>query len=319
MKSLPIALLASACLAACSQAGPASSHAPITGLIDATEIDVASKIPGRVKELSVHEGDRVTAGQTLLTIESEEMQAKLDQVQASITAAQARVRLAQAGARREEKEGARQALEAARHQLDITKKTYDRMSALLQSGAVPQAQFDEVESRYSVAKDQLAMAQARFDLVSRGARSEEIDALKALVQQGQGTLAEVQSYNKETTQTSPIQGEVTKIIVHRGELASTGYPILTIVDLDDVWASFAVREDLLAHVQKGMRIEADVPALGRRIPMEIFHVAAMGDFATWKATSDKNSFDLRSFEIRARPIQKVDGLRPGMTIRWSPE
>lgn len=307
-------LLAS--LPSCSS--PQKGPTPITGLVDATEIDIASKVPGRVKELLVHEGDLVEAGQQLVTIESDELQAKLDQVQAGISAAQAKLRLAQAGARSEEKEATRQALLAARHQADVAKKSRDRLETLLKEGAVPQQQFDEVESRWLVAMDQLAMAEARNSLVNKGARSEELDALKALVQQGEGSMAEVKSYQKETSQSAPLKGEVSKIVLHRGELASTGYPIVTLVDLDDVWATFAVREDMLRGIQKGARIEGEVPALGRKVMFEVFHIAAMGDFATWKATTDKGSFDLKSFEVKARPVEKVPGLRPGMTVRWLP-
>jgi HlyD family secretion protein len=323
MKPRPAPALALALLAvlpaACRPATAATGATPLVGLIDATEIDVASKIPGRVATLAVREGDRVEAGQPLLTIDSDELQAKVDQVQAAIDGAEARLKMAQAGARKEEKEAARQALETARHQHDVARKTYDRVAALLAEQAVAPAQFDDVEARLNVARDQLAMAQARYDLVLRGARGEEIEALRALVAQGHGSLAEVQTYTRETTQRAPIRGEVAKIIVHQGELAATGYPILTIVSLDDVWASFAVREDRLRRIQPGARFDADVPALGRRVRMEVAHIAALGDFATWKATTDRNSFDLKSFEVKARPVDKVDGLRPGMTVRWLPE
>lgn len=300
--------------AGCQQ--QSSGPVPVTGLIDATEIDVASKVPGRVREVLVQEGDSVKEGQRLVVIESEELQAKLDQAEAGISAAQAKLRLAQAGARSEEKDAARSALKAARHQADVMKKTYDRVEALLKQGAVPQAQFDEVEAKWLVAVDQLAMAESRYAIVSKGARREEIEALRALVQQGQGAIAEVKSYQKETVQSSPVNAEVSKVLLRQGELAATGYPIVTLVDLNDMWASFALREDLLKDVKKGTKIQAEVPALGRSVTFEVFHIAAMGDFATWKATTDKGGFDLKSFQIRARPVEKVDGLRPGMTVRW---
>lgn len=310
--------LAALLIAVPSCSAPVQAPVTITGLMDATEVDVASKVPGRVKEILVHEGDVVESGQQLVTIESDELQAKLDQVQAGISAAQAKLRLAQAGARTEEKDATRQALAAARHQAEVAKKGRDRVEALLKEGAIPQAQFDDVESRWLVAMDQLAMAEARYSLVNKGARSEELEALRALVKQGEGSMAEVKSYQKETVQNAPLKGEVSKIVLHRGELASSGYPILTLVDLDDVWATFAVREDMLRNVQKGSRIEAEVPALGRKVSFEVFHIAAMGDFATWKATTDKGGFDLKSFEVKARPVEKVQGLRPGMTVRWFP-
>lgn len=296
--------------------GGSGKNAPLTGLIDATEIDVASKIPGRIKALAVQEGDAVTEGQELLTIESLEINAKVDQVNALVDAAKAKLKMAQNGAREEEKRAAARQMEAAQHQVDLTKKMYDRMASLLSQNAIPKAKYDEVEFQYNVSQEQFAMAKAKYDATMKGARDEEIEALEALVRQGEGTLAEVNSYNSETAQNAPISGEVSKIALHKGELAATGYPILTIVDLKDMWATFAVREDLLQGIKKGSRIKVEIPALGKEIEMEIFLLSPLGDFATWRATSERNNFDLKSFEVKARPVTPVEGLRPGMTARW---
>lgn len=304
-------------LGACGEATEARTV--VTGLIDATEIDVASKIPGRIKDLAVREGDTVEAGQTLVTLESEEIQAKIEQVTAAIEAAQAKLKLARNGARNEEKAQARRALDAARHQVEIAKKMFDRMNDLVAKGSISRAVFDDAEFKFNVSKDQLAIAEARWEMVRNGAREEEIEALEALVRQGEGTLSEVRSYGKEQVQTAPLAAEVSKIILHPGELAATGYPIVTLVDLKDLWATFAVREDLLKQVRPGTRIQGEVPALGRTVAFEVFRLAPMGDFATWKATSEKNRFDLKSFEVKARPVEPVEGLRPGMTVRWAVE
>jgi HlyD family secretion protein len=114
-----------------------------------------------------------------------------------------------------------------------------------------------------------------------------------------------------------VDGEIARIVLHEGELAATGYPILTIVTIDAPWASFAVREDLLKELKVGTRVTAEVPALGRTVEFEVYSIAAMGDFATWKATNAKDSFDLKTFEVKARPTAKIEGLRPGMTVRWT--
>jgi HlyD family secretion protein len=306
--------LAALALAACTPQGPA----PVTGLVDATEIDVASKIPGRVKALSVREGDRVEAGQELVTIESQEIAARIDQVKAAVSAARARLLLARHGARAEEKEQAQKALETARSQASVAQKGYDRASALVKTGTITQAAFDDAEFKERAAEDQLAMAQARYELVVKGARSEELDALEALVRQGEGSLAEVESYGRETVQAAPIRGEVAKILVHQGELAATGYPILTLVDRGDAWVTFPLREDLLSQVKVGTTLQVEVPALRRTVPMTVFSVAPMGDFATWRSTGEKGSFDLRTFEVKARPASPEAELRPGMTARFTP-
>lgn len=303
-------------VAAC-QAEP--THKTLTGLMDVYEIDVASKVPGRIKELLVREGDRVEQGQKLAVMESQEIEAKLGQVRAARDAAEAKLRMARRGARDEEKMAAGQALDAARHQFELAEKTHKRMQSLLADKAVAQAKFDEVEFKYKAAKEKMSMAQAKFELVKKGARPEEIDALEALVRQGKSTMAEVESYARESVQHAPVAGEVSKIMLHPGELAATGYPILSLVDLREQWASFVVREDRLQKLKKGDTIAATVPALGKTVNLKVYHISALGDFATWRATSEKDNFDLKTFEVRARPVEQVDGLRPGMTVRWRVE
>ncbi|HET6439838.1 MAG TPA: efflux RND transporter periplasmic adaptor subunit [Anaeromyxobacter sp.] len=309
-----LAALSSLALAACGPRPPA----PVTGLIDATEIDVASKIPGRIKVLAVREGDRVEAGRELANIESQEVAAKIEQVRAAVSAARAKLTLARNGARAEEKEQARHALDTAQAQVAVAQKAYDRASALLKTETITQATFDDAEFKYKAAQDQVAATKARYDLVVKGARAEEIEALQALVRQGEGSLAEVESYGRETVQVAPIGGEVAKVLVHRGELAATGFPILTLVDRSDSWAAFPIREDLLPEVKVGATLQVEVPALRRKLPMRVFSVSPMGDFATWRSTSEKGSFDLRTFEVRARPENPDPDLRPGMTARFIP-
>lgn len=316
--SLHTYILGASLFLACT--GPKrDAPATITGLVDATEIDVASKVPGRIHELKVQEGDAVKEGQALVVIESDELEAKLSQANAASAAATAKLKLAQHGARKEDREAALRSLEAAQHQVDLAQKTLDRMKTLLAAGSIPQASYDDVESKYNLAKDQLAIAQTRLDLVQRGARSEELEALVAQVSQTQGVLAEVSSYQRETVQHAPITAVVSKVILHKGELAATGNPIVTLVDLDSAWVSFPVREDRLKGLAPGAVLQVEIPALGATVPMEIFNISAMGDFATWRATSDRGGFDLKSFEVKARPQAKVVGLRPGMTARWAPQ
>lgn len=291
----------------------------LIGLVDATEIDVASKVPGRVEDLKVTEGDQVKEGQELATISRETIAAKLDQVNAVIDAAKAQFKMANKGAREEQKRAAARQLDMARAQMDVMKKMYDRLTVLLEKKAIPKAQFDEIDAKYQAAAAQYEMARAQNDAVQKGARDEEKEALGALVRQAEGVRTEVESYDKESIQVAPLDGEVSKIVLHKGELAATGFPILTIVDLKDMWITFSVREDLLKKIQKGQKIAVDVPALGQKVELEIFHLAPLADFATWRATQERNSFDLKSFEVRARPVTAIAGLRPGMTVRWTVE
>jgi HlyD family secretion protein len=309
----PAAVLA-AFLSACAPEAPRA----VTGLLDAVEVDVASKIPGRIKVLAVREGDAVKEGQELLTIESQEVLSRIDQVSAAVDAARAKLRLAQHGARAEDKDQARRALDTARAQAELATKGLDRASALVATGTITRAAFDEADFKSMAAQNQLAIVQARFDVVQKGARAEELEGLEALLRQGEGSLAEVRTYGRELSQASPMSGEVAKILVHRGELAATGYPILTLVDRRDAWVTFSVREDLLPGLTVGTTLQVEVPAVRRTIPMMVFQVAPLGDFATWRATGEKGRFDLRTFEVKARPAQPDLELRPGMTARFVP-
>ncbi|MBO4349869.1 MAG: efflux RND transporter periplasmic adaptor subunit [Proteobacteria bacterium] len=293
-----------------------SDYSQITGLINATEIDIASKVPGRVSKVHVLEGQRVNEGDVLCELNLDELDAKLLQATSSIDAAKAQLRLAEKGARPQEKKAAQNQVEIAQAQVDVTKKMLDRTSNLLDEKAIAQAKYDEIEFKYQAAVNQLEMAEAKLDAVNKGARNEEIKALEAMVAKGESVAQEIEIYQKERVQVSPVNGEVSKIVVHEGELTNTGYPIITIVKMEDIWASFAVREDRLKDINKETVYEIEVPALGKAIPMKVASISPMGDFATWRATSDRDRFDLKSFEVKLRPVEPVEGLRPGMTARW---
>ena len=293
-----------------------SEYNQITGLINATEIDIASKVPGRVAKVNVIEGQKVSVGDELCELNLDELDAKLLQATSSIDAAKAQLRLAEKGARPQEKKAAQNQVDLAQAQVDVTKKMLDRTSNLLDEKAIAQAKYDEVQFKYQAAINQLEMAEAKLDAVNKGARTEEIKALEAMVAKGESVAQEIEIYKKERVQVSPVNGEVSKIVVHEGELTNTGYPIITIVKMDDMWASFAVREDRLKDIHKDDVFDIEVPALGKSIPMKVASISAMGDFATWRATSDRDRFDLKSFEVKLRPVDTVEGLRPGMTARW---
>ena len=288
----------------------------ITGLINATEIDVASKVPGRIQKVHVYEGQHVEEGDLLVELTLDELDAKMNQAQSGIEAAKAQLALARKGARPQEKKAAENQVAAARAQVQVTKKMLDRMDKLLEEKAVPQAKYDEVEFKYQVSVNQLAMAEAKLDAINTGAREEEIRALESLVAKGESVASEIEIYKKEKQQFAPVGGDISKILVHEGELTNTGYPIITIVKLDDVWASFAVREDRLKDLKMGDSVEVEIPALDKKVKMTIAGISVMADFATWRATSDRDRFDLKSFEVKLRPVEPIENIRPGMTVRW---
>ncbi|SFK91412.1 HlyD family secretion protein [Porphyromonadaceae bacterium KH3CP3RA] len=286
----------------------------IQGSAEANEVRVSGKVAGRIQQFLAEEGQHVERGDTLVFIDSPEIYAKLAQATAAQNAAMAQDRKAQKGARSEVIQGAYEMWQKAEVGADIAKKSYDRVQRLFEKGVVTAQKRDEAEAQYQAAVAQAAAARSQYDMAKNGAEAEDKAAALALVDRAQGAVQEVEAYMKEITLIAPISGEVTDIFPKQGELVGTGAPIMNIVDLDDIWFTFNVREDLLNDMKKGAVITVKIPALNNReAKLEITYIKAMASFATWKATKTTGDFDLKTFEIRAKPVEPIKDLRPGMT------
>ena len=291
-------------------------HEPviIQGEADASEIRISGKIPGRIKEFRGEEGSQVKAGDTLVIIDSPELTAKLEQASAAENAATAQDRKANKGARKELILGAFEMYQKAQVGVDITKKSYDRVQRLFDKGVVTAQKRDEAEAQYKAAVATSNAAKSQYDMALNGAEKEDKEAALALVDRARGAVNEVKSYIRETTLTSPINGEITEIYPKCGELVGTGAPIMSIVDLNDMWFTFNIREDLLDDLKMGKTFNVKVPALNNRlIAVKVNYIKALASYATWKATKTTGQFDVKTFEVRARPTGKINDLRPGMT------
>lgn len=286
----------------------------ITGMVEVADVDVASKIPGRIDKIFVKEGDNVKKGQLLAVIVSKELEAKLEQAKGVMDAAKAKANMAHTGARKEEKEAAQKLYEQAKAQFEFAEKTYNRIVKLFKEGLVSQQDKDQIEFQYKAAQDQMYAAKAKLDLVNSGARKEEIEAADALYYQAQNTYNEVLAYKNELNIYAPIDGEIYKKIIDEGEIVNSGYPIFNIINLEDIWVTIQLREDMLTNIKKGMKFKGFVPALNKEYDFEVYYIAPMADFATWKPTNQKGEFDLKTFEVKLKPVYKIDGLRPGMSV-----
>ena len=286
------------------------------GEVEATEVRVSGKIPGRIAAFHAEEGQAVKKGDTLVIISSPEVEAKLKQASAAERAALAQDQKAQKGARSQQIAGAYEQWQRALVGADMAKKTYQRVQNLYEKGVLPAQKRDEAEANYKAAEALAKAAKSQYDLAKEGTQSEDKDAAKALVLQAQGAVNEVESYLSETVLLSPISGEISSVFPKVGELVGTGAPIMNVMDMTDSWVVFNIREDMLASLKQGDTFNAIVPALGNKeIELKITHIKALGSYATWKATKVSGDFDLKSFEIKARPTNPVDGLRPGMSVR----
>lgn len=287
----------------------------IQGEIEATQVKVASKLAGRVDSLCVKEGDAVTAGMLLYTLSSPEVHAKYEQASAVRQAALAQSQKANNGARQEEIEAAYTTWQKAEAAADFAQKSFKRIQNLFDKGVVAAQKRDEVETQYKAAKYTAESAKAVYEMYKKGARNEDKLAAGALVNQASGAVNEVSSYLRETHLTSPINGEVASVIAERGELIGSGYPVITLVDLKDVWVTFNLREDFLSKIKMGKTFKGVIPALGsKEVQFKVTYIAALGTYATWTATKTSGDFDRKTFEIKARPVDAQVGLRPGMSV-----
>ena len=291
----------------------------VQGEVDARQIKVASKLVGRIDSLPVHKGDEIKKGQLLYTIKSPEIEAKLEQARAALKGAEAQNLKAQTGAQVEDIQAAYNTYVKAKAAADLAEITFKRVNNLYNEGVLPAQKHDEAETNYTAAKETANAAQAIWEKAKKGTRIEDKYAAKALVARAEGAIDEVESYLNETCIYSPIDGEVANIIAEQGELVAAGYPVVNIVDLHDTWVTFNLREDLLASVRKGSEFTAKFPALGgREVTLKVTYINLLGSYATWNATKTSGDFDMKTFEVHAVPVGKVEGLRPGMSalVDW---
>ena len=287
---------------------------PLQGMVDARTISVSAKIPGRLSAVNVKEGDLVKVGDSVATIAIPEIEAKLQQVEAQKAAAQAREELAMTGARVQEKEAARADWERARAAMVLAQKTYDRVNALYKEGLIAAQRHDEALAQLTAAKKLTVAAAAKMSAIDEGARIEDKAAAKALVAQAQGGVNEVTSLASESDVKSPVNGEVTRIVMEEGEIAPAGFPLVLVTDLSDRWVVFNVREDELPGIEVGTEMKAYIPAVDRPVTLKVNWINPRGEYAVWRATRQSTGYDLRTFEVRARPTEKIPALRPGMTV-----
>lgn len=286
----------------------------IQGQAEVSEYRISGKVPGRILEYRVKEGDTVRKGDTLVIIEAPEVQAKMMQAEAAKVAAQAQQQKAYKGARAEQIQGAYELWQKAKAGLEIAQKSHDRVKRLYEQGVLPAQKFDEAAAQLNAAVATERAAKSQYDMAKNGAEAEDKLAATALVNRAKGAVAEVESYIKETVLVAPVDGEVSEVFPKEGELVGTGAPIINLARLDDMWVTFNVREDLLKGLTIGKIVKAYVPALGRDVDVRINYMKDMGTYAAWKATKTTGQYDLKTFEVRGVPTDTVQGLRPGMSV-----
>ena len=286
----------------------------IMGEADASEYRVSNMVPGHIDTLYVQEGDCVRAGDTLAHIMSRQVDAKMIQATAARSAATAQSLKAQHGAREQQIQMAYQVWQKAKAAEEVYRKSYERVKGLKEKGVVATQKLDEVEAKYKVAQADCAAAEQQYLMAKEGAQKEDIAAAAALVDRAGGAVAEVQSYLDDSYLIAPCDGEVVEIFAKVGDLIGTGSPVVSILDMSECWFFFSVREDLLKDIKSGSTVQVRIPALGEQTyTANVRKVQAMASYATWRATKTNGQYDVKSFDVKVVPQEKIEGLRPGMT------
>lgn len=286
----------------------------IQGEVEVSEYRVSSKVPGRILEIRVKEGDFVKAGDTLAILDAPDIKAKQMQAESAESAASAMSEMAERGARKEQIMGAFEVWQQAKAGLDIAEKSYGRVQRLFDEGVMTAQKRDEALASYKAMEAQAKAAKSQYDMAVNGARNEEKLAAAAQANRAKGAVREVNSYIHETVQTAQFDGEVSNIYPKVGELVGAGSPIMSVSIMSDLWGTFNVREDQLRGMKTGDTFTAYSPAFNKDIRMKVYYMKDQGSYAVWKATKSNGQYDLKTFEVKARPIDKTDGLRPGMSL-----
>lgn len=288
----------------------------IQGQAETTDYRLSSKVPARVCEIRVQEGDHVRRGDTLVILEAPDIRAKLSQAEAAYAAAQAQEQKAQNGTRQEQVQQAYEMWQKARAAMEVAEKTYHRINRLFENGVMAEQKRDEAQAQYEAMVATERAARSQYDMAVNGARIEDKAAAGAQVRRAQGAVSEVNSYMDETVLLATADGIVTEIFPEPGELVGTGAPIMNVSCTDDVWFTFNIREDLLPGLTVGTETEVYLPAFDKRIPVRITKMKDVGTFAVWKATKALDGFDLKTFEVKARPLnmEGLENVRGGMSV-----
>ncbi len=292
-----------------------SSKETIQGEAETTDYRLSSKIPARILEIRVREGDMVFKGDTLVVLDAPDIEAKLSQAHAAFNAAQALELKARNGARQEQIQGAYATWQKAIAGREVAEKTYNRVNRLYENGVMAEQKRDEASAQFNAAIATEAAAKSQYDMAVNGSRYEDLSAARAQVERAQGAVNEVYSYISETALTASADGVVTEIFPETGELVGSGAPIMNVSMIDDVWFTFNIREDMLPGITVGNETKVYVPAFDKNVKVRITRIKDVGSFATWKATKALDKYDLKTFEVQAYPTnpEELIGLRAGMT------
>ncbi|MDP8052500.1 efflux RND transporter periplasmic adaptor subunit [Pasteurella atlantica] len=287
----------------------------LQGQMEAHEVNIASKISGRIDKIYIQEGDKITKGSPILHFDSPEIAAKVAQAEAVRDAASSVASKAEAGARTQEKEMAFKQMQRAKAGLEVMNKTWKRVKTLTKEGLLSQQKADEVKAKYLSSQKLYEIAKAQYEMAQEGARKEDISAAKAKARQGQAVFDEALVAKDEMQLKSPVDGEIAEIIPNVGEIIAKGVPVVTVVNLQEQRLELNVREDYLKYFAINQTFEGTIPALDNlKVTFKVYASSVLPDFATWRPTRTDQGFDMRTFLVKSHPEKPIAKMRPGMSV-----
>ncbi|HVH82248.1 MAG TPA: efflux RND transporter periplasmic adaptor subunit [Stellaceae bacterium] len=287
----------------------------VQGEIESTRIDMAARVSGRLAKIAVVRGQDVGAGAALVEIDNPELVAQLQEAYAEKGVAEAELARINAGTRSEIVAQRKAEIDRATADLTLAQQTYGRTRQLVADKFAPQSKLDQDTDALTTAQNRLDQANLAYQEAVRGFTPEEREIAEANVGRAAAKIETVKALVDQLSVSAPVASQVYQIPVEEGEVVIPGVPLLSLVDLNDTWVGFSLREDLIAGLKVGDRFAAHIPALrDQRIVVEVRVIAPKGEYAGWRATRATGDFDLRTFRIRAYPVEKIAGLRPGMSV-----
>lgn len=287
-----------------------------TAQIEMREYDVASKIPGRIEWIKADEGDSVSFGDELFKLTDREVKAKLGQAMGAVSSAEAQLQLALNGARPEQIEMAERNYNAAKTQFELAEKTLNRMKKLYEEKLISSQEFDVITQKYKGAGEMMDAAKAQYDMAKNGSRKEEKAMAKGSLERAKQSAEEVKAYIDETIVKAPISGIVSKRYSDANELAAVGYPVLCIIDPNEAWAELSLPSFELEKIKIGDVIDGVIRGLNKTEKFKVHSYSAMADYANWRAQDQRGSYEARTFIVKLKPLNFIQGLRPGMTVEF---
>ncbi|MBQ6268588.1 MAG: HlyD family efflux transporter periplasmic adaptor subunit [Bacteroidetes bacterium] len=286
--------------------------------IEMREYSVSTKIPGRIEWIAVDEGDVVDVNQEIFKVTSKEIEAKVEQASGAVQSAQAQYNIARNYTRPEQLNMAKQSYEAAKSQYDLAKKSYDRMKKLADEKLISLQELDVISQKLEAATAQMQAAKSQYEMATTGARPEEKNMALGQVLRAKGSLAEASSYLDETIVRTVVGGVISKRYVNSGELVSTGFPVVTVIDTTDFWAELSLPATELEKIKLGQILKGRVNGLGKDVDFKVVNYSAMGEYSNWRTTTENSTFDVRTFAVKLKSTEPVlAGLRPGMTVTFN--